>query len=88
MGKDRAESLSLSVNEKHYLNTQESLKFFNKIIIPYIKEKRSPDGLSANQYELVIMGVFTGQMTNDVLNLFRDNKILLTNISVNMTKLL
>ena len=79
-------SFSLSVNEKHYSNTQESLKFFNEIIIPYIKEVRSSDGLSANQYALVIMDVFTGQMTSDVLNLLRGNKILLTNVPASMTK--
>ena len=45
-------SFSLSVNEKHYSNTQESLKFFNEIIIPYIKELCLSDGLSANQYAL------------------------------------
>ena len=80
-------SFSLSVNEKHYSNTQESLKFYNEIIILYIKEVRSSYGLSANQYALVIMDVFTGQMTSDLLNLFRDNKILLTNVPANMTKL-
>ena len=32
------------------------------------------------------MDVFTGQMNSDVLNLFRDNNILLTNVSPNMTK--
>ena len=67
-------SFSLGVNEKHYSNTQESLKFFNEIIIPYVKEVRWSDDLSANQYALVIMDVFTGQMTSDVLNLLRDNE--------------
>ena len=79
-------SFFLSVNEKHYSNNQESLNFFNEIIIPYIKKVRSSDGLSANQYASVIMDVFTGQMTSDVLNLLRDNKILLTNVPANMTK--
>ena len=59
-------SFSLIVNEKHYLNTQKSLKLFNEIIIPYIKEVRSSDGLSANQYALVVMDVFSSQMTSDV----------------------
>ena len=47
---------------------------------------RSSDGLSVNQYALVIMDVFIGQMRSDVLNLLRDNKILLTNVPANMTK--
>ena len=50
-------SFSLSVNEKHYSSTQESLKFFNEIIIPFIKEVRLSDGLSANQYALMTMDV-------------------------------
>ena len=33
-----------------------------------------------------IMDVFTGQMTIDVLNLLRDNKILLANVPANMIK--
>ena len=32
------------------------------------------------------MDVFTGQMTSDVLNLLRDNNILVTNVPPNMTK--
>jgi len=80
------DSFSLSVNEKHYSNTKESLKFFNEIIIPYIEGVRSSDNISADQYALVVMDVFTGQMTSDVLSLLRDNKILLTNVPPNMTK--
>jgi len=80
------DSFSLSVNEKHYSNTKESLKFFNEIIIPYIEGVRSSDYISADQYALVVMDVFTGQMTSDVLSLLRDNKILLTNVPPNMTK--
>ena len=78
-------SFSLSVNEKHYSNIQVSLKFFNEITIPSIKVRPS-NGFSANQYALVIMDVFTGQMTSDVLNLIQDNKILLTNVPPNTTE--
>ena len=52
-----------------------------------VKELRSSDGLSENQYALVIMDIFTGQMTKDLLNLLGDNKILLTNVvQANTTK--
>ena len=38
---------SLSANEKHFSNTEESIKFLEEIIVPYIDEKRaeidSPD---------------------------------------------
>ena len=74
------------MNEKHYSNTKESLKFFNEIVIPYIKSERSSSNLSEDQYALVIMDVFTGQMTSEVLDLLRDNKILLSNVPPNITK--
>ena len=79
------DSFCLGVNEKHYSNTIESMKFFNKVIIPYINKVRS-ESFSPDQYALVIMDVFTGQMTSDVLNLLRENKILLTNVPPNMTR--
>ena len=80
------ESFSLSVNQKHYSNTTESMKFFNEVVIPYFEAERSSNNLSIDQYALVIMDVFTGQMTSDVLNLLRDNNILVTNVPPNMTK--
>ena len=80
------DSFCLSVNEKHYSNKKESLKFFNEVIIPYIKEVHSSENLISDQYALVIMDVFTGQMISDVLNLLRDN-ILLTNALTSMTTL-
>ena len=58
-----------SVNEKHYSKKKESIKFFNEVIIPYIKEVHLSENLTSDQYALVIMDVFTGQMTSDVLNL-------------------
>ena len=82
-----SESSSIQIhslsNEKHYSNTV--LEIFNELIIPYIKSVHSSSDLPEDQYSLVIMDVFT-QMTSDVLNLLRDNKILLTNVPPNMTK--
>ena len=80
------DSSCLSVNEKHYSNKKESLRFFNEVIISYIKEVTLSENLTSDQYVLVIMDVFTGQMTRDLLNLLRDNNILLTNVPPNMTK--
>ena len=34
------DSFSLSANDKHFSNTQESLKLLNEIIIPYIQKER------------------------------------------------
>ena len=79
------DSFSLSVNENLYSNTNESLKLFNEILIPYINEIRSSRNIP-DQYALVIMDVFTGKKTTKVINLLKDNKILVTNISANMTR--
>ena len=40
-----------------------------------------------NQHALIIMDVFTGQMTGPVLEKLRDNKILLVRVPANMTNI-
>ena len=42
------EAFTLSVNEKHYSNTAESLKLLNEVIIPYIESVRSSNNLPAD----------------------------------------
>ena len=74
------EGFSLSVNEKHFSNTNESIKLLKEIIVPYVKKERSNLGLESEQKALVIMDVFTGQMTTDVSNIFAENNILVTNV--------
>lgn len=77
---------SLSVNPKHYSNTEESLKFLDEIIVPYVTNERSKLNLPANQKVLMIMDVFTGQMTEDVVTRYQKNNILIVNVPRNMTK--
>ena len=50
----------LSVNEKHFSNTKESVKFLEEMIIPYVEKVREQQGLGSQQKALVIMDVFTG----------------------------
>ena len=38
---DFPNGFSLSVNEKHFNNTQESIKFLKEIVIPFVDKKRS-----------------------------------------------
>ena len=38
---DFPDGFSLSVNEKHFSNTQESIKFLKEIVIPFVDKKRS-----------------------------------------------
>ena len=55
------EDCSLSVNEKHFSNSKESVKFLNEIIVPYVKKMRESKGLGKEQVALVVMDVFKGQ---------------------------
>ena len=80
------DSFSLSVNETHYSNRKESVKLLEEIIIPYVEAERTSRQLYPNQKALVIMDVFTGQMTREVLDLLEDSNILVTNVPPNMTK--
>ena len=76
---------SLSVNEKHFSNTSESIKLLNEIIVTYVKKERESKGRGEQQKPLVIMDVFTGQMTSAV-KVLEQNHILVTNVSANMTR--
>ena len=78
------DTFSLSANPKHFSNTEKSLKLIEEIIIPYIESERKKLG-APNQNALIIMDVFTGQMTGSVLEKLRGNKILLVRVPANMT---
>ena len=80
------DTFSLSANPKHFSNTEESLKLIEEIIIPYIESERKQLG-APNQHALIIIDVFTGQMTGPVLEKLRDNKILLVRVPANMTNI-
>ena len=76
----------LSFNPKHFSNTTESLKFLKEIIIPYAVKKRELLNCKVDQKVLVIMDVFTGQTTAEVLIAYEDASILIVNVPANMTK--
>ena len=48
--------------------------------------KRCQLKLPKEQKALMVMDIFTGQMTEDVVNQYQDNNILIVNVSRNMTK--
>ena len=80
------ESFCLSVNEKHYSNERESLRYFDEVIIPYLESERVRLNLP-NQYGLVVMDVFRGQMTDKVLgHLLADNFVFHEKVPANMTR--
>ena len=76
---------SLSVNEKHFSNTQESLKLIVDIINPYVKEERKCLGRNSDQMALLIIDLFRGQMTEPVLNILKKYNICLIKVPANMT---
>ena len=80
-------SFSLSANPKHFSNTQESLKLLDEVIIPYINSERENLGVENDQETLLIMDVFSGQMTDPVKEKLRQNNILLVRVPANMTNL-
>ena len=81
------DSFSLSANEKHFSNTQESLKLLDEIIIPYIQKEREMLQLPHDQPALLIIDVFSGQMTDPVIEKIRENSIKLVKLPPNMTQL-
>ena len=76
------DGFSLSVNESHYSNESEALKFIEEIILPYIREECEKLGCP-NQKVLLIFG----QTTDKILKVLEDINILATKVPSNMTHL-
>lgn len=51
----------LSANEKHFSNTQESLKLLDEIIVPYMKKKRDLLQVRHDYSALFIIDIFRGK---------------------------
>ena len=81
---DFPDGFSLSANEKHFSNTQESIKFLKEIIIPFVNKKRL-ELKNPNQAALLIWDVFRGQKATPVLDLLKENNILTEYVPNNMT---
>ena len=79
---------SLSYNETHYSNEKEACKFIEEILQPYIKKVIELENLPVDQKSLVIMDVFTGQVTPIVLNLYKGCNIVVVLVPANMTNFL
>ena len=81
---DFPNGFSLSVNEKHFSNTQESIKFLKEIVIPFVDKKRS-ELKNASQAALLIWDLFRGQKTTPVLDILKENNIITEYVPNNMT---
>lgn len=77
---------SLSVNKNHHINEQESIKFIKEILLPCIKSERKRLDMP-DQEAITIFDVFRGQVTRPVLDLLRENKILVKFVPANMTSI-
>ena len=77
---------SLRLNQKHYSNQDEAIKFINEIVVPYVTKERERLEL-ANQEALAIFDVFKGQITEPVLDLLKQNNIAIVFVPANMTHL-
>ena len=71
---------SLSVNEEHYSNKVKSI--IEDIVIPYtMKEKKN----FSSQPAMPIIDIFNGQITEKVLKVLQDDKIVLITVLANLT---
>ena len=77
----------LSDNPKHFSNTTELLKLLDKIIIPYVKNKCKRFKLEPAQPALLILDVFSGQMTTPVTDKLAQNCIKYMKVPANMANL-
>ena len=80
-------TFSLSANPKHFSNTAELLKLLEEIIIPYVKDEREKLELEKTQPALLILHVFSGQMTTPVTDMLDENNIKYVCVPANMTNL-
>ena len=60
---------------KHWANEQTTMEYIEKIIIPYVIQKRKDLKLDDSHSALIIFDVFKGQCTDDVLKLLEENNI-------------
>ena len=81
------DSFSLSANEKHFSNTQESLKLIEEIITLYVEKERVMLDLGKDQLGLLIIDAFSGQVTDPVIQKLKENHIKVTRVPPNMTNL-
>ena len=84
---DFPEGFSLRTNPKHYSNTAESIKIIEEIIVPRTEFQRKKLNLSPDAPALLIMDVFHGQMTSEVMDLLAKENILVSCVPNNMTSI-
>ena len=84
---DFPDLFSLCAYPKHFSNTEESFKLLDDIIIPYVKCEQFKLGIGEEQYALLILDVFKGQMAESVKQKMMENHILFVRVPANMTNI-
>ena len=69
----------------HWANQETTLRFVNRVIIPYIKKVRQELKLGSDYPALVIFDVFRGQTVEEVLELLEENHIYIVKVPSNCT---
>ncbi|MCG8621549.1 MAG: hypothetical protein MJE68_06055 [Proteobacteria bacterium] len=64
---------SIMYTPNRWANEQTTKAYIEKIILPYVKEKRQQLGLEDDHSALVIFDAFKGQCTEEVLKMLEDN---------------
>ena len=80
-------SFSLTANLKHFSNIDKSLKLIKEIIVPHIQSECIKLQLQNDHPVLLIIDVFSGQMTPAVLHKLRENYTFLVRVLPNMANL-
>ena len=79
-------TFSLNVNEKHFSNSTESIKFLEKVIIAYVDGTRANLTLLLDQQALLVFDAF-GVQTDEVINLLDESNMFICNIPLKMAHL-
>ena len=75
------------ISQPCFSNKAESLKVIEEIILPYVKQQRQ-ELEKPDQAAILIIDVFRGQMTGEVVSMLHTNNIWLVKVPNNMTHLL
>ena len=70
-----ADDWHMTHTANHWANDQTTMEYIEKIIIPYVIQKRKDLKLDDSHSALVIFDVFKGQCTDDVFKLLEENNI-------------
>ena len=79
------ETWHITKTAKHWSNEQTMMDYFNEVILPYVKEKRSLLKLSCDQAALLIFDNFKAQCTSSFLKLIDEHNVNVVLIPPNCT---